>query len=136
MPRRPGRTPAAPGRPQQGAVMVEFALGLVFILLIFVAYVQFADIFLATLRLTYAANAASRTHAVGGSASRAAGMIDKGYTLRVTGARTHQEVILRKELDLPMDLENFGQSSTRPFTIEHRVLTYGEPRLSGDNPRP
>lgn len=130
------RSPAPSGRSQQGAVMVEFACGLVFIFMIFIAYVQFAEIFLAHERLTYAAFVASRAHAVGGSAARAAGAIDRDYTLRIQGAGTNQEVILGKELALPMDLENFGQSGTRPFAIEHRVRTYGERKLSGDNPTP
>lgn len=136
MRRRARRNPNPRGGPRQGAVMVEFACALVFILLFFVAYVQFADIFLANLRLTYAAFVSSRAYAVGGSAQQAAGKIDQDFTLRIQGPRRNQEVILRKNLDLPMDLENYGQSGTRPFTIEHRVWTYGEPRLSGDNPRP
>jgi len=107
---------------------VEFAFALLFILLLFIAYVNISEIFLAHSRLRYATFTASRTHAVGGSARRAADAIDQDFRLKTTS----DTVRLEKSLDLPKAVGTlFGTGDT--FTIRHAVKTFVEPVPSGDN---
>ncbi len=133
-----GRGQGAPLRPrlgrsngrrgEAGAATVEFAFALLFILLLFIAYVNISEIFLAHSRLRYAAFAASRTHAVGGSARRAADAIDQDFQLKTTS----DTVRLEKSLDLPKAVGTLcGTGDT--FTIRHAVKTFVEPVPSGDN---
>jgi Flp pilus assembly protein TadG len=123
---RPGR--ASPGRNQAGAVMIEFAFGLLFIFLIFIAYVKISEIFLAQSRLRYAAFVASRVHAVGGSAQNAASKIDKDFTLK----KDKDSVSLEKTVKLPKAVGTlFGTGES--FTINHSVKTFVETTPSGDN---
>jgi Flp pilus assembly protein TadG len=127
--RRPRRSEAAA---QSGAVMVEFAFGLMFLFLLFTAYIKISEIFLAHERLRYATSAAARAHAVGGSASRAASAIDKDHTLSIKTNGSAQTVSLSKKVDLPEAVGKlFGE--TDGFTISHKVKTYMEPSPSGDN---
>ncbi len=118
----------AVGRHEAGAATVEFAFALLCILFVFVAYVNMAEIFLAHSRLRYAAFAASRVHAVHGSAQKAASEIDKGFRLRATSDKVRME----KTLDLPKAVGTlFGTGES--FTISHAVKTFVEPVPSGDN---
>lgn len=123
---RLGRSSARPG--EAGAATVEFAFALLFILLLFIAYVNISEIFLAHSRLRYAAFAASRTHAAGGSARRAADAIAQNFRLKTTS----DTVRLEQSLDLPKAVGTFfGTGDT--FTIRHAVKTFVEPVPSGDN---
>lgn len=139
------RRPAGPSRPgpgsparlarrgQSGAVMVEFAFGLMFLFLLFTAYIKISEIFLAHERLRYATSVAARAHAVGGSASRAASTIDKDYTLSIKKkGKDTQTVSLSKTIDLPEAVGKlFGEKDG--FDISHAVKTFMEPSPSGDN---
>lgn len=116
------------GRGQAGAVMIEFAFALLFIFLIFIAYVKISEIFLAQSRLRYAAFVASRAHAVGGSAQNAASKIDKDFTLK----KDKDSVSLEKTVKLPKAVGTlFGTGES--FTINHSVKTFVETTPSGDN---
>lgn len=117
---------------ERGAVTVEFAVALMFFFLIFTAYVQITEIFLAHERLRYADNVAARVHAVGGSASRAASQLDKDYTLKIEKSGKADVVKMSKKLELP---EAIGRlwGEKNGFTISHSVKTYMEPSQSGDN---
>lgn len=123
-------TGPAPGtrRAETGAVMVEFAFALMFIFLIFIAYVKISEIFLAQSRLRYACFAASRTQAVHGSAQDAASKIDKDYTLTATSKKVRME----KTIELPKAVGTlFGTGES--FKISHEVKIFSEPSQSGDN---
>lgn len=125
---RPGADRAAARGGELGAATIEFAFGLMFIFLIFIAYVKISEIFLAHSRLRYAAFVASRTHAVGGSAQDAADRIDKDFTLKTSDS----EVSLEKTVKLPKAVGTlFGTGES--FTIGHKVKTFSEPSQSGDN---
>jgi len=117
-----------PGAGQLGAATIEFAFALMFIFLIFIAYVKISEIFLAHSRLRYAAFVASRTHAVHGSAQDAADRIDKDFTLTTSDS----EVSLEKTVKLPKAVGTlFGTGES--FKIGHAVKTFSEPSQSGDN---
>jgi Flp pilus assembly protein TadG len=119
---------AAPRRGEIGAVMIEFAFALMFIFLIFTAYIKISEIFLAHSRLRYAAFVASRTHAVHGSAQDAADRIDKDFTLKTSDS----EVSMEKTVKLPKAVGTlFGEGES--FKIGHAVKTFSEPSQSGDN---
>lgn len=129
--------PSPPRHGERGAVMVEFAFALMFIFLVFIAYIKISEIFLAHERLRYGAFVASRAHAVGGSASNAASKIDKGYELKTKGKAGEAQggegsVSLSKKIDLP---EAVGKlwGEKNGFTIDHKVKTYMEPKHTGDN---
>jgi len=108
--------------------MIEFAFALMFIFLIFTAYVKITEIFLAHSRLRYAAFVASRVHAVHGSAQDAADRIDKDFTLKTSDS----EVSLKKTVKLPKAVGTlFGTGES--FEIGHAVKTFSEPSQSGDN---
>ncbi len=124
----PGSRPGARSRGETGAVMIEFAFALMFIFLIFTAYVKITEIFLAHSRLRYAAYVASRVHAVHGSARDAADRIDKDFTLTTSNS----EVSLKKTVKLPKAVGTlFGTGES--FEIGHAVKTFSEPSQSGDN---
>ena len=133
--RKAGARP--PGEGERGAVMVEFAFALMFIFLVFIAYINLSEIFLAHERLRYATNVASRAHSVGGSASNAASKIDKGYELKTEGKAGEEKggegsVSMSKKIDLPEAVGKlWGEKDG--FTIYHKVKTYMEPKHSGDN---
>jgi len=115
-------------RNEAGAATVEFACALMFLLFLFVAYVNISEIFLAHSRLRYATFVASRVHAVGGSAEAAASEIDKDFKLKTTSDKVSAE----KAVDLPKAVGTlFGTG--RSFTISHAVKTFVEPAPSGDN---
>lgn len=117
--------------------MVEFAFALMFIFLLFIAYIKLSEIFLAHERLRYATNVAARAHAVGGSAGNAASKIDKGYELKTEGKFGENKggegnVSLSKKIDLPEAVGKlWGEKDG--FTIFHKVKTYMEPKQDGDN---
>lgn len=99
-----------------------------FILFFFIAYVKISEIFLAHSRLRYAAFVASRVHAVGGSADKAASKIDEDYTLKTESGKIGME----KTIDLPKAVGTlFGTGES--FTISHSVKTFKETTPSGDN---
>jgi len=113
---------------EAGAVMVEFACALMFIFLIFTAYVKITEIFLAHSRLRYATFAASRVQAVHGSAQDAADAIDKDFTLKASDS----EVGMEKTVKLPKAVGTlFGEGES--FKINHKVKIFSEPSQSGDN---
>ena len=115
-------------RGEAGAATIEFAFALMFILFFFVAYMKISEIFLAHSRLRYATFVASRVHAVGGSADKAASKIDEDYTLKTTS----DKVSMEKTIDLPKAVGTlFGTGES--FTINHSVKTFKETTPSGDN---
>lgn len=123
-----GRGRRHPRRDEAGAATIEFAFALMFILLFFIAYVKISEIFLAHSRLRYATFVASRVHAVGGSAEKAASEIDEDYKLKTTS----DNVSMEKTLDLPKAIGTlFGTGES--FTISHSVKTFKETTPSGDN---
>lgn len=125
---RPGSVRDRARRSERGAAMVEFAFGLMFIFLIFTAYMKISEIFLAHSRLRYAAFVASRAHAVHGSAQDAADRIDKDFTLKTSDS----EVSMEKTVKLPKAVGTlFGTGES--FKIGHEVKTFSEPSQSGDN---
>ena len=111
---------------------MEFAFALMFFFLVFDAYIEVSEIFLAHERLRYATNVASRAHAVGGSASQAASKIDRNYDLKTEKSGSAEIVSMSKKIDLP---EAIGKlwGEKNGFTISHAVKTYMEPSQSGDN---
>jgi hypothetical protein len=126
------RRPRPPHHRECGAVMVEFAFALMFIFLVFIAYIQVSEIFLAHERLRYASSVASRAYAVGGSASGAASKIDQNYDLKTKKENGAQTVTLTKKIDLPEAVGKlFGEKDG--FTIAHALKTYMEPSQFGDN---
>jgi hypothetical protein len=125
---RPRSAGAAFRRSELGAVMIEFAFALMFIFLLFTAFVKITEIFLAHSRLRYATFVASRTHAVHGSAQDAADRIDEDFTLKTSDS----EVSLKKTVKLPKAVGTlFGTGES--FEIGHAVKTFSEPSQSGDN---
>lgn len=123
----PGRSARA-DRAQTGAVAVEFACALLFVFLIFTAYVKIEEIFLAHSRLRYATFVASRVEAVHGKTNKAASKIDKDFTLSTGSGK----VTMKKTLTLPKAIGTlFGTGES--FTIAHEVKTFSEPSQSGDN---
>jgi len=126
--KRPRSAGAALRRSETGAVMIEFAFALMFIFLIFTAYMKISEIFLAHSRLRYATFVASRTHAVHGSAQEAASRIDKDFTLKTSDSKVSME----KTVTLPKAVGTlFGAGES--FEIGHEVKTFSEPSQSGDN---
>jgi len=117
---------------QRGAVTVEFAFALMFLFLIFTAYIKVSEVFLAYERLRYATFAAARAQCVGGSASRAAQQIDKGYTLKTSSSGNAEKVSMTKKIELPEAIGKlWGEKDG--FTIGHEVKVYKEPTQKGDN---
>jgi hypothetical protein len=124
----PGASLKSCGHDQAGAATIEFAFALMFILFLFIAFVNISEIFLAHSRLRYAAFVASRVEAVGGSARKAASEIDKDLTLKITSNKVRAE----KKIELPKAVGTlFGTGES--FTISHAIKTFKEPKPSGDN---
>lgn len=127
--------PSRRDKSQAGAATVEFAMAMLFVLFMFIAYYQTVMVFLAHARLSYAAFVASRAYQVHGNARSAAADKDKDFRLRLEGSA----VIMEKDISVPIDFFNvFVGRSIRTggatFTVSQRVKTFIEDRNpGGDN---
>ncbi len=125
----------------RGAVLVEFAFAMLFVFFFFVAFMEFAGIFLAHEQLSFAAFAASQKYAVGkdSEAQASAYKIAGAYPSRVfkNGDATETlkgiTICFRKELlDLPIDLNNiYNPSGSGSFTLLKQIDVFAE--LDPDN---
>jgi Flp pilus assembly protein TadG len=134
---RPARGKGQAGRftrsPQKGAVMVEFAFGLMFIMCLFVVFTQIEALLLTHQRLRYAAASAARAYAVGGSPEQAASKLDSDYTLKKQKSGTAGAVTLTKRIELPGTVGDILGTGPN-FTIAQSVKAYVESTsYTGDN---
>jgi len=125
-----------PDKGERGAVMVEFALAMLFVFFFFLSFMEFIGIFLAHEQLSFAAFAASQKFAVGkeSEAKASAYNIAGTYPSRVfknrntTGTLQGITLCFQKELlDLPIDLTNiYAPSGSGSFTISTQIDVYAE----------
>lgn len=113
----------------KGAVVVEFAMSLLFLFFFFIAFVQVVQIYVAHERLSYAAFAASRAYSVSGNHIDAANAIESGAIIRTRP----DSITLEKDIDIPIDLENIFNGGGGRFRISKTIRTFREPVLPGDN---
>jgi hypothetical protein len=125
-----------------GAVVVEFAITLVFLFFFFIAFIQILSIFMAHERLSFACFVASRVYSVQGrtQAINTANTIetglsikikeDGGYESKVIKSRT---ITLEKKIDVPIDFRNIFSKTGTKFAISKGVKTFREVDPGGDN---
>lgn len=116
----------------RGAVVVEFAITLLFLFFFFVVFVQIVGIFIAHERLSFTSFVVSRTYSVNAGDRKPAEKVKKAME---PGAviRWERPVTLDKEIDLPIDFENIFAKGGAKFTVSNFVEAFIEHERSGDN---
>lgn len=112
----------------EGGIVVEFAIALLFLFFFLLCFFQIAMILLAHERITYAAYTGARANAVKGNVGRAVRMV-KGKTFSVSGST----VTVKETLKVPIDFRNIYRKTESTFDIESKFTIPREPNDSGDN---
>jgi len=116
----------------RGAVMVEFAITLLFLFFFFIAFVQIVEIIIAHERLSYSSFVVSRTYSVNAGDRKPAERVKSAMEPRAI-IRWERPVTLDKEIDVPIDFENIFSKGGAKFTVSNFVKAFIEHEKSGDN---
>ncbi|MDM8555197.1 pilus assembly protein [Desulfococcaceae bacterium HSG7] len=116
---------------ESGSAVIEFAMTLILLIFIFLAFMQITKIFIAHERLSFATSVASRYFSVH---DREAAEIM--YTKIEPDAAFNfsaPNVILDKKIDVPIDFYNIIKKGGAQLPIYNKVKTFVEPHPEGDN---
>lgn len=116
----------------RGAVVVEFAITLLFLFFFFIAFIQIIEIFIGHERLSFTSFVVSRTYSVSAGDRKLAESV-KNSMESTAVIRWELPVTLDKEIDVPINFENIFIKGGAKFTVSNFVKTFVESEKLGDN---